>query len=106
MAAWHNKSDVVDVLLRNGCQANEVNDHGNTSLHFAAQFYQEGKIFTAHKLLQAGAKVMVMNKDGDTPLDLAARFDKKECVSLLIDSDPTAIQSTKSIVEASKAGQL
>ena len=33
-------------------KANEVNDNGNTPLHFAAQFYQEGKIFTAHKLLQ------------------------------------------------------
>ncbi|XP_062522391.1 caskin-1-like [Corticium candelabrum] len=106
MAAWQNKSDVVEILLKNGAQANEMNSSGNTPLHFAAQFYQEGKIFTAHKLLQAGAKVMVVNKDGDTPLDLAARFDKKECVSLFVDSDPAAIQSTKSIVEASKNGRL
>ena len=29
--------------------------------------------------------MMVMNKDGDTPLDLAARFDKKGKVACSID---------------------
>ena len=77
MAAWQNKSDVVEVLVENGIDVNKRNAKGSTALHFASQFCVPGKLFTIARILQGNADPMIGNEDGDTALDLAARFDKR-----------------------------
>ena len=77
MAAWHSKSDIVDVLLLNGADINKRNYKGCTALHFAVQHCVQGKLLTVSKLLQGKARIDIKNLDGDTALDLAAQYDKK-----------------------------
>ena len=78
------------------------------------------------KLLQHHAGVLVMNKAGDTPLDLAIRYNKigsnfnqlynielpsylflvyLEAVATLVDADPHSLKSSRFLVDAAKTGQ-
>jgi len=54
---------------------------GNTPLHYCAQ---QNQIEAATMLLDAGAKVNVVNYQGDTPLHLASRKNKIQMIELLI----------------------
>ncbi|RDD43795.1 Ankyrin repeat and sterile alpha motif domain-containing protein 1B [Trichoplax sp. H2] len=106
IAAWKSKSDIVDVLLQNGAGVNDSNNNGNSPLHFACQYNSDGKIYTVLRLLQwPNIDVMKVNNSGQTALDLAAQYDKKEIVSLLLDHQPKLISSTYSLIEASKTGR-
>lgn len=106
MAAWQNRPDVVELLLLNGASVDLPNAMGSTPLHFACQYCQAGKPFSIIKLLQGNANIYMKNCDRDTALDLASRFDKREAVSLLIDSDIGVIQScTNALVEACRNGR-
>ncbi|XP_064399773.1 ankyrin repeat and sterile alpha motif domain-containing protein 1B-like isoform X2 [Halichondria panicea] len=75
-AAWHNRSDIVDLLLANGALAEIANREWNTPLHYACQYCPPGKTFTINKLLQHNCNVLVTNMAGDSPFDLAVRFNK------------------------------
>ena len=91
MAAWHSKSEIIDILLMNGVNVDKQDVNGYTALHFAAQHCIQGKIFTISKLLQGKARIDIKNRDGDTPLDLAARFGRRgqfvcEQISMFFDT--------------------
>ena len=58
-------------------QVTLVNNEGDTPLHFACQYCPMGKTLTLVKLLQHNASVLARNKAGDTPFDLAVRFNKR-----------------------------
>ena len=58
-------------------QVSLANNEGNSPLHFACQYCPAGKTLTLVKLLQHNASVLDKNKAGDTPFDLAVRFNKK-----------------------------
>ena len=64
---------------------NLSNNEGNTPLHFACQYCPPGKTLTLVKLLQQDAYVLAKNKAGDTPFDLAVRFNKRGvCVCVCV----------------------
>lgn len=105
MAAWQNRSDVVEVLVQNGADVNKKNMNGYTALHFASQYCAPGKLFTIARILQGNADVLIENKDGDTALDLAARFDKREVVSMFVDSTSDVLLSSHPLVMAAHAGR-
>ncbi|XP_065909173.1 uncharacterized protein [Dysidea avara] len=106
MAAWQNRPDVVELLLLNGASVDLPNAMGSTALHFACQYCQSGKPFSVIKLLQGNANIYIRNCDRDNALDLASRFDKREAVSLLIDSDVNVIQDcAHALVEACRNGR-
>lgn len=46
------------------------------------------------------------NLDGDTPLDIAVRFNRQEVVSFLLDHDLSVIESTNALCEAAKMGRI
>lgn len=104
-AAWQNRSEIVELLLVNGAIADQTNNAGNTPLHYACQYCPTGKTFTIIKLLQHNSGALIRNKAGDTPFDLAVRFNRREAVSLLVDAEPDTLRQTKSIIEASKNGR-
>jgi len=104
-AAWRNWSEIVELLLVNGAKADCMNEEGNTPLHYACQHCVPGKTFTINKLLQQDCGVLVPNKAGDSPFDLAVRFNKREAVSLLVDAEPNTLKHTKSIIEAARNGR-
>lgn len=58
------------------------------------------------KLLERGANCQAQTQAGETCLDVAARFDRREAVGLILDADPGIIQSTRSLFEAAKTGRL
>jgi len=58
-------------------KADCMNEEGNTPLHYACQHCVPGKTFTINKLLQQDCGVLVPNKAGDSPFDLAVRFNKR-----------------------------
>jgi ankyrin repeat protein len=105
MAAWQNRSDIVELLIVNGGRVNLANNEGDSPLHFACQHCPMGKTLTLVKLLQQNAPVLAKNKAGDTPFDLAVRFNKREAVSLLVDAEPNALRETKAIIEAAMNGR-
>jgi ankyrin repeat protein len=105
MAAWQNRSDIVELLIGNGGKVNVANNEGNSPLHFACQYCPAGKTLTLVKLLQQEAPVLARNRAGDTPFDLAVRFNKREAVSLLVDAEPGTIRETKAIIEAACTGR-
>ena len=58
-------------------QVSLANNQGDSPLHFACQYCPAGKTLTLVKLLQHDASVATRNRAGDTPFDLAVRFNKK-----------------------------
>lgn len=57
-----------------------VDSHGHTKLHIAAQ---KGDVASTKKLIESGANIHLTDKNGETPLHLAA-CKNVECVELLI----------------------
>ncbi|KAK6630330.1 hypothetical protein RUM44_004997 [Polyplax serrata] len=120
LATYFGHLNVVELLLRAGCDVNSVNDVGDTGLHKAAFVGREDIVLL---LLQFNASVSVANGEGQKPFDvtkpdsdihkillaaLAADVKRKEerllsasrendlaTISLLLrDPDPPAINCT------------
>ncbi|XP_060561908.1 uncharacterized protein LOC132721604 isoform X2 [Ruditapes philippinarum] len=87
MAVFAGKVDLVDILLNNKARVNIQNSDENTALHIACQATYESRVHIMLKLLQKDADHMLFNKDGKTPLDIAAMFNKTDAVSVLLDHD-------------------
>jgi ankyrin repeat protein len=60
--------DAIKLFVESGADVNDVNDTGNTALHYAAQ---TGSTRIVEFLASKGAKLDVQNYQGKTPLDLA-----------------------------------
>jgi hypothetical protein len=60
----------VRAIIAAGGDVNEIDFEGNTAAHYAAQNFN-AVILAA--LIEANADIIVENKNGDTPLDLAVR---------------------------------
>jgi ankyrin repeat protein len=74
--------DVLAVLIEKRFDVNAKDDLGMTPLHYAAMTdYGDSKI--AHKLLAAGAKSDIKNKDGETPEQEATRLHLKQLADVL-----------------------
>ena len=57
-----------------------ANEYGWTALHYAAI---SGRASMCRVLIDEGASLMAVNRDGETPLEFAKRGGKAECVAIL-----------------------
>jgi ankyrin repeat protein len=74
---------VIDTLQHiDHFYVDSTNERGETALHLAAMY---GKTYAVLMLLEKGASVNVVTKDGKTPLDLARERRYKKIASLLIE---------------------
>ena len=78
-ATWHNRTDVVKHLLREGTDVNRQNGWEDTPLHWAAR-YNHAKV--ARLLLDNGADTNIKNNDNQTPLDYARKGSEVESLLL------------------------
>lgn len=80
-SVWHQESaDCVKMLLDLGQDPNVGNNWQYTALHWAAK---HGHLVSAALLLQRGANSNKKNANGDTPLDLAVKFEQPALAALL-----------------------
>jgi len=83
MACFYGKADVVQYLVNNPvvlAKIDAVEDKGKTALWLSC--YQ-GHATTLRVLLRAGADPMITDESGHSPMDMAKRWGKTECVQLL-----------------------
>eukprot|EP00051_Salpingoeca_urceolata_P002668 m.51964 g.51964 ORF g.51964 m.51964 type:complete len:663 (+) comp12259_c0_seq1:485-2473(+) len=105
MAVWQerNSTELLELLLRNHADPSEQNTKGESPIHFAAR---SGQVFVVMLLLDAGGDCQLKTSDGDSALDVAARHDRREVVSLLLHHDPSITKYTRSLREAARAGRV
>ena len=72
--------DLLRYLCDNGADINATNDNGATALHMASQY---GWIAGIQQLLDRGAK-LTQNKQGNTPMHIAAEQGNKEVIEYFI----------------------
>ena len=68
--SWHGRAEAVMTLLTNGANPLVADADGNTPLHGAVL---SGEPNVAAMLLDAGAAIDALNKQGETPLSIACR---------------------------------
>lgn len=73
-AALRGLDDIVDVLLKNGANANITNSNGLTPLHIVAMRTPSGHEKTAKILLKFGANIEMKSNSGLTPVQLAEQM--------------------------------
>ncbi len=85
LACWGDpKPEVVAKLIGLGANANATNNYGYTPAHWAAK---HGHVESLRMLVEAGARLDLVNANGDVPLDLAVRWAQDEAVLFLLDAD-------------------
>lgn len=81
-AAINNNAQIAYILISHSTAHLDVRDRfGNTALHYAAQ---RGSLDVLHELLDAKAPVDLPNREGITPLMMAANNNHVEAVKLLL----------------------
>ena len=75
---------VISVLIRHGAKVNERGEFGRTALHYACCV---GHVACIHELVRHGADVEARDtgRREATPLQLAASFNRLECIKALLD---------------------
>ncbi|CAD7697698.1 unnamed protein product [Ostreobium quekettii] len=68
VAVGFNRIDAVKELLAGGADVSLTDNQGNTALHYAAGY---GRVECAEMLMKGGADPKSMNKNNQTPLDVA-----------------------------------
>ncbi|KAK6175172.1 hypothetical protein SNE40_013691 [Patella caerulea] len=105
LAVFSGSVELIDIFLQRSNKRITQNKDGNTPLHIACQSDLENKLFVINRLLHADARQLnIRNKDELTPLDVAAMFNKKDAVSILLDFDEKRTNNTHAIVAAAIRG--
>ncbi|EKX45453.1 hypothetical protein GUITHDRAFT_87075 [Guillardia theta CCMP2712] len=86
-AAWHGKTDAVELLLSYKADINARNKDLKTALHLSAS---RGHLKTARLLARRGAFLTVRDKEGNTPLEVAEMWGKAQVAMLLEELVETA----------------
>jgi ankyrin repeat protein len=93
-AIIRSSQETVNLLLKYKTDVNQVNDSGATALHFAVEGYwmtwaadHIDTAATIRKLLKAGANPNQADKNGVTPLQMAARDGDPDLVKLMLAYD-------------------
>lgn len=81
-AAANDRIPAIELLIRRGADVNAQSDIGETALICAIR-YGRGKPETLKTLIDAGANVNVVMKDGGNALSWARRKNRSEAVALL-----------------------
>jgi ankyrin repeat protein len=68
LAVAYGDKEMVEILLNNGCDVNQIDNHGWTPLHYAASNRLEEIIKV---LIDYGADRTIKDIWGNTPIDLA-----------------------------------
>eukprot|EP00042_Codosiga_hollandica_P023595 m.94499 g.94499 ORF g.94499 m.94499 type:complete len:673 (-) comp51251_c0_seq2:40-2058(-) len=104
-AAWQEREhsiDILQILLKNGAKPNDCNVDGDTALHNASH---HGKAYAVLLLIDAGFDPRIQNKDSETALDVAVRFDSREVVPVLLDHDRALLDSGSALRIAARHGR-
>jgi len=89
MAVIYGHTSIVDFLLKKGSQFNYTTpSSSNTPLGYAAI---KGHLEIVHLLCSAGTCSSTKNKNGQTPLMLAAKYDRMAVVDYLLDQNDIEI---------------
>ncbi len=101
-------SDGVRLLLAAGADANEVNERGETALHWAV--WRGRSVDVIGALLDAGAALDARRKDGRTPYALAVQSGQTEVAKLLetrgANTDMSPLDRFIGACESADAGEL
>ncbi|CAG5129490.1 unnamed protein product, partial [Candidula unifasciata] len=73
--------ETMKLLIHRGLELNDVDIHGNTALHYAAE---AGKLDTVRLLVEMGANPKTVNKDRCRPVHTAAKYGKRDVVDYFI----------------------
>ena len=80
-AARYNRTDVIHELLQRGADVNKRDrDFGLTALHWSAMNNSTDAI---RLLLRNGASTTIKDNEGQTPIDRARQYNRKEAVLVL-----------------------
>ena len=83
-AAWLGRGEVALTLITEfGCNANLPNKYGYTSLHRACEYGHASVV----RMVGKYASLLATDKNGDTPLHIAAAGGHTECVEALLQLD-------------------
>ncbi|EKV57225.1 ankyrin repeat-containing protein [Brachyspira hampsonii 30446] len=93
MASANGNNDVIMMLLaKDSSTINDVDNRGNTPLHWAAM---KDKPETIKLLMDNGADIEAKDADGWTPLHYAAAFSSLQTVQTLVDLGADKMSKTK-----------
>ncbi len=81
-AVLANYADILSLLIEKGCDVNATDKRGMTPLHYAAMT-DYGDTEVVQKLLAAGAKRDIKDKEGETPGQAAARLHLTQFANVL-----------------------
>lgn len=91
----YKSNGIISFLIDHGASINQQDAKGNTALYLALQGshcyagertsdLESDYSSSFESLLKAGADVNIPNKNGNTPLHLAAKYDMTHCIKMLI----------------------
>lgn len=83
IAVGEGQEKAVELLIERGCNLGNRDSSGSTALHIAANPWWEENTRIVEVLLSAGMDATLVNKDNDTPLDMARRWEYQRTASIL-----------------------
>lgn len=81
VAVQNRNTSMVDLMLRRGSRINDVNNNGNTALHFALAYDTTGQL--AEFLIENGADDTIENNLGLTPYDGLGEEENKSLIKVV-----------------------
>ena len=90
-AAYHERTDIVDFLIKEGANVNKANHSGMTALLLTIS---TGNLEIVKHLVAKGAQVNLANKGGESPLWVAAKFGHVDIMTFLVKKGAKLDQDT------------
>jgi ankyrin repeat protein len=89
--------DLINKMKDWGFDINMVDNNGNTGLHAAAMLDESSVV---RMLVAGGASISVRNREGCTPIHIAARLGFSECLKYLVSRDNAGVPAVVSLKES------
>eukprot|EP01129_Flabellula_baltica_P011773 TRINITY_DN5205_c0_g1_i3.p1 TRINITY_DN5205_c0_g1~~TRINITY_DN5205_c0_g1_i3.p1 ORF type:complete len:487 (+),score=95.27 TRINITY_DN5205_c0_g1_i3:772-2232(+) len=80
IASEHNQTEILEYLILNGANLSSTDINGNTPLHHSIKC---GSLLSSALLLLRAADINLRNNEGESPLDLAIKYEDADAVTLL-----------------------